>query len=71
MISIIYIARDYVINFSGANFYFGHISTSDRGPEAIWIHDNLVVMVFDTFSNIQNPIYPDPTVILLVPDIVA
>ena len=51
--------------------YFGHIFTSEKGPEAMWVHDIHVVMVFQTFSNIKNPTYPDPTVILLVPDIVA
>ena len=34
-IHLTFTERDYVINFSGANFFLGHISTSDRGPEAI------------------------------------
>ena len=37
----------------------------------MWVQHNLVVMVFETFSNSKNPIYPNPTVILLVPDIIA
>ena len=37
----------------------------------MWVQHNLVVMVFETFSNIKNPTHHDPTVILLVLDIVA
>jgi hypothetical protein len=48
--------RGNVINLSRANLWVEHIH---------------VVMVFKTFSNIKNPTYPDPTVILLVPDIIA
>ena len=63
--------RGNVINLSQANFYFEHISTCGRCPEAMWVVHIHVVMDFETFSNIKNPTYPDPTVILLVPDIIA